>query len=132
MYRPSINTPGSARLEPRPNETLALSDEGTFTTPIVSTFDAYDHDGHHLATIIEYAHVPATWSDDTVRPEHRRTHPDHVGTPIPRQCTWVRLIPGRMPSLARSLEETIALLAIDIHNSNAARQLARKPMVTPS
>lgn len=134
MYRRPIANLANPPLayQPVPREAFALADLGTFDTPIVSVWEVRNQAHELVGHLIQYSHVPARWSDPLVKTEYRRTHPDHLEIAIPRECIWVRIRPGYMPSFARSLDEAQMLMAVDYQRSVARNQVPQEPMNDPS
>lgn len=115
-----------------PVESLALSDIGPFTTPLVSAWQVCTVDGKSLGLIIEYQYVPATWSDPQVQGHLRRTDEDHMNMPISPSLRWVRMLPGSHPTLARNKEEALLLFDLDIQLAQSRLESSEVPMDTTS
>lgn len=131
MYRPTIANKVedlAIRLDNIPVESLALSDTGPFTTPLVSAWQVCTADGESLGLVIEYQYVPATWSDPQVQGHLRRTDADHMNMPISPSLRWVRMLPGSHPTLARNKEEALLLFDLDLQLVRSRLESSEGPM----
>lgn len=104
-----------------PPESLALSGNGAFTTPIRAAWDIADGDGQHVALVVEYLEVPTTWAAGQVLPVFRGISAGSLNgpAPIPQGFRWVRIRPGSLPSFARSLDEALRLISLDLSRERA-------------